>query len=103
MTQRITDKDLQAVVNRINGKLKTPTQPYAQNADGSHTAQIGCYHLSWDYDGVCLHQITNLGGGCRTVVCGGHVTKRQLYEMMHAFISGLDEREVADSLLQRAA
>ena len=44
--QRITDKDLQAVVDRINRTMGTPMQPYATGPDGKHAAQIGCYHYT---------------------------------------------------------
>jgi len=39
-----------------------------------------------------LHQITNLGGGCRSVLGGGHVTKRELYEKLYAYIAGLQDQ-----------
>ena len=91
MTNRITDKDLQAACDRINRMLGTPAYPYAKNGDGTHSAQIGGFHLSHAYGGVCLHQMVNTSGGVRSVLGGGHVTKRELYEKMHAFIAGLDE------------
>jgi hypothetical protein len=89
---RITDRDLQAACDRINRMMGTPAAPYATNADGAHTAQIGCFHLSHAHGGVCLHQITNLGGGCRSVLGGGHVTKRELYEKLYAYIAGLQDQ-----------
>jgi hypothetical protein len=95
MASRITNKDLQAACDRINCMMGTPAVPYARNADGTHTAQIGCFHLSHAYGGACLHQITHASGGCRSVLGGGHVTKRDLYGQMHAYIAGLQDRIAA--------
>lgn len=85
---RITDKDLQAVVNRINRESKSPAEPYAKVGD-EHVAQIGCYHLSHAYGGVALHRMYNESGGVEDVL-GGHMPKRELYECMHAWIRGYE-------------
>jgi hypothetical protein len=95
---RITEKDLQAVCNRINRTLNMPLQPYElQLADGDkpskYVAQIGCYHLSHAYGGVALHRMYNDGGGVSDVF-GGHMPKRELYGKMHAFLAGLDAAKV---------
>ena len=76
---RITEKDLQATCDRINRMLDKPLEP-----------NIGCYHLDHAYGGVALHQMVNDGGGVRDIL-GGHLTKRDLYERMNAFIKGLEE------------
>jgi hypothetical protein len=89
---RITDKDLQAVVDRINRIMKTPMQPYAKDASGKMRAQIGNYHLSHAYGGVCLHQMSNASGGVRSILHSGYVPKRELYNAMHAYIAGLEEK-----------
>jgi len=89
---RITEKDLQAVVNRINRATNSPVEPYAKVGD-KYTAQIGCYHLSHAYGGVALHRMYNDCGGVSDVF-GGHMPKRELYGKLHAFIAGLDAAEV---------
>ena len=86
---RITEKDLQATCDRINRMLDQPHEPYAR-IEGKFVANIGCYHLSHAYGGVALHQMASEGGGVRDIL-GGHLTKRELYERMHAFIKGLEE------------
>ena len=88
---RITDKHLQAVVDRINRLTNSPAKPY-ENIDGKFTAQIGNYHLSHAYGGVCLHRMHNEGGGVSSPLSTGHIPKRELYNRMQAFISGLDQR-----------
>lgn len=84
--QRITEKHLQAVVDRINRITNSPAEPYINGK-----AQIGNYHLSHAYGGVSLHRMSNEGGGVSSPLSSGHVPKRKLYNLMHAFISGLNE------------
>lgn len=86
---RLTQKDLQATCDCINRTMDTPFEPYAR-IEGKMVANIGCYHLNHAYGGVALYQMVNDGGGVRDIF-GGHLTKRDLYERMHAFIKGLEE------------
>ena len=87
---RITEKDLQGVVDRINRVTKSPEATYTK-IDGKYKANVGNYHLSYAYGGVSLHRINNEGGGISDVFRCGHVPKRELYQRMQAFISGLDQ------------
>lgn len=87
--ERITEKHLQAVVDRINTATKSPMQPYVKNADGRYVAQIGNYHLSHAYGGVSLHRMHNEGGSIEDVFGCGHVAKRELYNRLYAFMAGL--------------
>ena len=83
---RITDKDLQAVVDRIN---RTTGSPAAyRDADGT----IACRHfsISHAYGGVSLHRTSNTSGGVADVFGCGHITKRDLYERMHAYLRGIE-------------
>ena len=82
---RITEKQLQAVVDRLNRITGSPAAPYI---DGK--AQIGCYHLSHAYGGVCLHRTHNEGGGVSSPLSTGHIPKRELMGLLHAFIAGID-------------
>jgi 2,4-dienoyl-CoA reductase-like NADH-dependent reductase (Old Yellow Enzyme family) len=92
MSNRITDKDLQAVVDRINRITNSPMTPYVKDASGKHKAQIGNYHLSHAYGGVALHRMHNEAGGVTTPINSGHVPKRELYNLMQAYINGLSEK-----------
>ena len=88
MGTRITQKDLEAVVTRINRLTNSPmtysagTVPFCSN--------IGNYHLDYAYGGVHLCRAVNTVGGIDNVLGCGHVSKRDLYERMHAFIRGLE-------------
>lgn len=86
MTNRVTEKQLQAIVDRINTMTGSPLEPYANGK-----AQIGNYHLSHAYGGVCLHRMHNEGGGVSSPLLVGHVTKRELANLMYAYICGLNE------------
>ena len=86
---RITEKQLQAVVDRINRITNSPMVPYAKVGD-KYVAQIGNYHLSHAYGGVSLERMSNDGGGVTQPFGCGHVSKRDLYNRMQAFLSGLD-------------
>jgi hypothetical protein len=92
MTQRITDRDLIGMVDRLNRITKSPSTPYAR-VDGRSAAQIGNFHLSHAYGGVCLHRMVDDGGGASDVLSIGHVPKRDLYNALHAFIRGMDFAE----------
>ena len=88
---RITEKNLQAIVDRLNIITKSPSAPYI---DGK--AQIGNYHLSHAYGGVCLHRMHNDGGGVTSPLSVGHVSKREFAGLLYAFIAGINaSQEVA--------
>lgn len=82
---RITEAQLKHLVSIINRLTGNVDEPYTDRK-----ANIGNYHLSYAYGGVCLHQMVNEGGGIRTVLMDGYVTKRELYDAMSAFIDGLE-------------
>lgn len=88
---RITDKDLENVVKRINIITHSPIDSYSKSPEGKHIAKVGNYHLSYAYGGVTLHRMHNGGGGVTTPLSVGYVTKRELYNAMQAYISGLLE------------
>ncbi len=90
---RITNKDLEAVVARINRTMGTPQAPYIRNeATGRHEPQANCYHLDYAYGGVSLHRMSDMPGctGVDNVFSIGHVSKRELYDRMQAFLRGVE-------------
>lgn len=89
----ITKSNLQAVVDRINRMTGSPLEPYTRTGEvpsQKYKANIGNYHLSGAYGGYALYQMNTDGGGITDVLRVGHVSKRELYNLMHAFIRGLD-------------
>lgn len=89
MSDRITDKHLQALCNRINTITGSPME-YMTMIDGKRTINVGHYHISGAYGGVCLHRTMNDAGGVTCPIGMGHVPKRDLYNRMTAFIAGLE-------------
>lgn len=89
---RITEKQLQAVVDRINRTLGTPMAPYAKDTEGNYTPCGNAYLLDMAYGGYSLHQMMPTGSGERDTLGCGHVTKRDLYDRMHAFLAGIDAK-----------
>ena len=90
MSNRISKKDLENVVSRINHIAGTPQEPYSM-VEGKYKPNAGCYHLSGAYGGYSLVQMSSRDGcsGVRNVLNTGYVPKRELYDAMQAYISGL--------------
>jgi hypothetical protein len=92
MTDRITRKQLDALVARLNDITGSPTAAWTRHADGTLKANIGNYHISGAYGGVCLHRMMTDGGGVTTPLTCGHVPKRELFNQLRAYIDGLELR-----------
>lgn len=80
--ERITQKDLENVLARINRKAGFDNPKYST---------VGSYCLDYAYGGCRLDQYCNEGGGIRTIT-NGYVSKRELYNLMHAFLQGMDSK-----------
>jgi hypothetical protein len=89
MSDRITDSMLENRVKRINELTNSPLTPYSK-IDGKNVANVGNFHLSHSYGGVCLHRMCNESGGVRTPIISYHTTKRHLYDLMNAWIDGIE-------------
>ena len=91
---RITDKDLNAVNNRINIMTGSPMEPYSQDSDGKWKPNANNYHLSGAYGGKSLHRMSADQGctGVHDVFSCGHVPKKELFYRMHAFINGINAK-----------
>lgn len=94
MVNRVTDKHLQAIVDRINkttGMPATAYKPY-DPAIGRAQPNAGAYHLSHTYGGVALHRMSLTPGctGVSDVFGRGHMPKRELAELMWAFLNGIE-------------
>lgn len=105
--QRITDKQLNSLCDYLNMITNSPATygQHTTDADGARDfkANIGHFHISHAYGGVCLHRVVNNGGGVNTPVVHGHVPKRELFNLMHAYIKGLEAVRYNDVNLKKAA
>jgi len=89
MANVITLKNLQAVVDRINTTTGSPVEQYT-SVDGKLVANIGNNHLSGAYGGYALYRMVNASGGIRDISDSGYMTKRALYDLMHAYLAGYE-------------
>lgn len=87
---RITEKDLENLVHRINTAAGTPLT-YSTKGGEKFVANISNYHLDYAYGGVKLVQTVNEGGGIRNVSTGGYGTKRELYHQLTAYLAGIED------------
>jgi hypothetical protein len=82
---------LENLVAELNNITGSPAQPYVVNTEtGRYEAQIDNYHLSQAYGGVCLHRICNEHGGVYTPLMSSHVPKKELYEALGNYITGIE-------------
>lgn len=86
---RITDKQLQGLVDYINKLTDSPLES-STRIDGKYSSNVGNFHLYYAYGGVNLHRMSNTSGGVSTPVGMGTRTKRELYNDMQSFIRGLE-------------
>lgn len=91
-SNRVTTAHLDAIVARINNMTNSPLQPYASGPSGKYEPQAGCYHLSQAYGGYALHRMSTKEGctGTNDVLSRGHMPKKELAELMYAFIRGIE-------------
>ncbi len=91
MTDRITNAHLNGLCHRLNVCTGNP-RTYCQSAD-RYTANVGHYYIARAnraYGGVALYQVVNESGGVVDVLRSGHVTKRDLWNRMQAFLRGFE-------------
>jgi len=85
--QKITNSQLENLCQYINTLTNSPMN--YRNVDTGKIA-VGHFSISHAYGGVCVHRTVNEGGGCSTPITHGHISKRELYDLMHSFIKGLE-------------
>ena len=86
---RINNAHLEAVVSRINEVTKSPLT-YADNKTGEKfKSNIGHYHIDKAYGGNKLVRTSNTCGAISDITYG-FVSKRELYEKMQSYLSGLE-------------
>jgi len=85
---RITENMLKNRCNHLNAITGNPQAPW-NNLSGQMKGNVGNYHIDGAYGGVQLVQVMNEEGGIHTFF-GGHVSKRELYGNINAFINGVN-------------
>lgn len=83
MSTRITRKQLDSAVEGLNILTGSPVDCYT---DGK--ANVNNYHISGAYGGYSLCQMVNESGGCRDVFNCGHISARELIQLIWAYRAG---------------
>ena len=97
MTYRITEKMLEAGIVRINEALNvsndcyklTRTGKVRRDKSGHALVNVGTCYLSCAYGGYRVEQMCS-GGGSRDLLSTGYETKRHVYDMISAFMTGIE-------------
>jgi hypothetical protein len=89
----VTKSDLEAVVRRINRTLNgtDETPVYDRDTNGHYVrANPDVFYLDGAYGGFALYRTVGTNSGATDVLSVGHVPKRQLHALMHAFLRGVE-------------
>lgn len=94
--QRITDANLQAVVDRLNRATGSPMRPYAPPVTvpehvmyrGGSVPQAGNYHTDNDGPSIWLVRMGKNTTGTESISPAG--TKRELYNFIQAMLIGIE-------------
>ena len=78
---RITQKDLENKVNRLNRMAGFENPKYST---------IGAYCLDYAYGGVQLHKYVNKSGGVTDIFRQGYMPKKELYYLIAAYEAGME-------------
>lgn len=87
--QRITRKFLQAQIDTLNRMTGNPLEPYRRDENGKAVSNAGNYHLDGAYGGLALYRMVGESGGCSDIFSCGHVSARQLSDLISAYMAGI--------------
>ena len=87
---RITIKMLESRVDCLNKILNRPPTAYTRSGT-KFEANIGNFHLSEAYGGVCVHEMLGKGGGITEPIFYGHRPKREAFNLLNAYIRGIEQ------------
>ena len=90
---RITSKHLIGQVNRLNKVTNSPLEPNSVK-NGVKSANIGHYYIDIGYVGVSLERIVKANGAAEDIFRNGHMSKRQLYDRIDAYLLGIESKTV---------
>ena len=99
---RITLKDLESIIDRLNKVTDNPLKPYVlDETSGKYLSQAGNYHLAGAYGGYELQQMVNEGGGTTSPLNTGYTTKKALYYAIDNYLRGVKIESVLESEVQQ--
>ena len=83
---RVTKEMLENKVDHLNNVTDSPRKYFSN--DGKFTVNIDHFCISGAYGGYELQRTCNNGGGVTTPFNTGHIPKKELYNLISAFIDG---------------
>jgi hypothetical protein len=86
MSDRITIRHLRSLAAHLN-KLTGSPDVYM---DDQRRILVGHFHIDRAYGGNMLARTMNESGGINAPLGQAHIPARQLYDLMHAFIRGIE-------------
>ena len=89
--ERITKKQLNGAIERLNIATGNPVEPYKREGD-RYKAQVGCYHLDCAYGGYSLVKMSNERGGVTTIA--GRGTKREIFDHVWCVLNVLYQEKL---------
>ena len=93
MTTRITQKQLENAIARLNRNTGQIPEPYTRDEEGNFKANVGTYTLDQAYGGSRLVRIANEHGAITVISNSGFTTKRNLYNEVQTLNTALENRE----------
>ena len=84
---RVTKEMLENKVDHLNEITNSPKEYFS--TDGKFTINIGHFCIRGAYGGYELQRVCTSGGGVRTPLNTGHIPKKELYNLISAFIDGM--------------
>jgi hypothetical protein len=87
---RITIKVLEDRCLYLNKLTHSPLDSHTK-LEGKLISNEGHCHISQGFNGVSLYRYANNSGAIRNVLNIGNSTKRELYNLMNAYIKGIED------------
>ena len=91
---RVTKKMLENKVDHLNEITNSPMEYFRIDYSPGNVfrvrhVNIGHFCISGAYGGYELQRVCTSGGGVRTPLNTGHIPKKELYNLISAFIDGM--------------
>ena len=88
---RVTKKMLENKVDHLNEITNSPRKYFTSGGCIKYgIINIGHFCISGAYGGYELQRVYNEGGGVTTPLNTGHIPKKELYNLISAFVSGIE-------------
>tara|TARA_Y100000310_G_scaffold220022_1_gene221455 strand:+ start:718 stop:1029 length:312 start_codon:yes stop_codon:yes gene_type:complete len=97
---KIKISDIETKLTYLNELTGNPVEPWnipapfpGGSGEPGTRANVGNYHLSQAYGGFGINRMSNGGGGCTDPIFCGHRPKRECYNLLCAYIRGIENKQ----------